>query len=52
MTAVLTNYGEKSMRPEKGAAFVELTNRSGKREYWGNGPEELVKTIRRVTPSH
>lgn len=40
------------MRPERALLFVELTNRSGKREYWGNGLEELVKTIRRVTPSH
>lgn len=44
VTAVLTNYGEKEYAPGKGRCFfVELTNRSGKREYWGNGLEELVK---------
>ncbi|EHK5864885.1 DNA primase, partial [Escherichia coli] len=44
VTAVLTNYGEKEYAPGKGRCFfVELTNRSGKREYWGKGLEELVK---------
>ncbi|EFB7899595.1 DNA primase, partial [Escherichia coli] len=43
VTAVLTNYGEKEYAPGKGRCFfVELTNRSGKREYWGKGLEELV----------
>ncbi|HCP8560946.1 TPA: DNA primase, partial [Escherichia coli] len=41
VTAVLTNYGEKEYAPGKGRCFfVELTNRSGKREYWGKGLEE------------
>ncbi|STK06481.1 DNA primase TraC [Escherichia coli] len=54
VTAVLTNYGEKEYAPGKGRCFfVELTNRSGKREYWGNGLERTgQKPFRRVTPSH
>ncbi len=40
------------MRPEKGALlFVELTNRSGKREYWGKRPGRTgQKTTRKATP--
>ncbi|MGU7791113.1 mobilization protein, partial [Escherichia coli] len=30
--------------------FVELTNRSGKREYWGKGLEELVKNHQKGDP--
>ncbi|MCW3234602.1 hypothetical protein [Escherichia coli] len=29
---------------------MELTNRSGKREYWGNGLEELVKNHQKGDP--
>ncbi|EEX7309037.1 DNA primase [Escherichia coli] len=51
VTAVLTNYGEKEYAPGKGRCFfVELTNRSGKREYWGNGLEELVKNHQKGDP--
>lgn len=51
VTAVLTNYGEKEYAPGKGRCFfVELTNRSGKREYWGNGLEELVKNHQKGNP--
>ncbi|HEA6332489.1 TPA: DNA primase [Escherichia coli] len=51
VTAVLTNYGEKEYAPGKGHCFfVELTNRSGKREYWGNGLEELVKNHQKGDP--
>ncbi|ELV8320340.1 DNA primase, partial [Escherichia coli] len=51
MTAVLTNYGEKEYAPGKGRCFfVELTNRSGKREYWGKGLEELVKNHQKGDP--
>ncbi|EES3114153.1 DNA primase, partial [Escherichia coli] len=51
VTAVLTNYGEKEYAPGKGRCFfVELTNRSGKREYWGKGLEELVKNHQKGDP--
>ncbi|HGF6226492.1 TPA: LPD7 domain-containing protein, partial [Escherichia coli] len=51
VTAVLTNYGEKEYAPGKGRCFfVELTNRSGKREYWGKGLEELVKNHQKGNP--
>ncbi|MGV6362881.1 LPD7 domain-containing protein [Escherichia coli] len=51
VTAVLTNYGEKEYAPGKGRCFfVELTNRSGKREYWGKGLEELVKNQQKGDP--
>ncbi|WP_274803208.1 LPD7 domain-containing protein [Escherichia coli] len=51
VTAVLTNYGEKEYAPGKGRCFfVELTNRSGKREYWGKDLEELVKNHQKGDP--
>ncbi|EIX4510668.1 DNA primase [Escherichia coli] len=51
VTAVLTNYGEKEYAPGKGRCFfVELTNRSGKREYWGKSLEELVKNHQKGDP--
>ncbi|EOK8056670.1 LPD7 domain-containing protein [Escherichia coli] len=51
VTAVLTNYGEKEYAPGKGRCFfVALTNRSGKREYWGKGLEELVKNHQKGDP--
>ncbi|EKG5179127.1 DNA primase, partial [Escherichia coli] len=51
VTAVLTNYGEKEYAPGKGRCFfVELTNRRGKREYWGKGLEELVKNHQKGDP--
>ncbi|MFN0674132.1 LPD7 domain-containing protein [Escherichia coli] len=51
VTSVLTNYGEKEYAPGKGRCFfVELTNRSGKREYWGKGLEELVKNHQKGDP--
>lgn len=44
VTAVLTNYGRAEYAKGKGESFfVELSNRSGRHLYWGQGLEELVK---------
>ncbi|ELE9460950.1 DNA primase [Salmonella enterica] len=44
VTAVLTNYGRAEYVKGKGESFfVELSNRSGRHLYWGQGLEELVK---------
>lgn len=48
VTAVLTNYGRAEYAKGKGESFfVELSNRSGRHLYWGQGLEELVKQCHR-----
>ncbi|HGB0710400.1 TPA: LPD7 domain-containing protein [Salmonella enterica subsp. enterica serovar Typhimurium] len=48
VTAVLTNYGRAEYAKGKGESFfVELSNRSGRQLYWGQGLEELVKQCHR-----
>ncbi|KAB3088181.1 mobilization protein [Escherichia coli] len=44
VTAVLDNYGRAEYAPGKGESFfVELKNRSGRKLYWGEQLESLVK---------
>ncbi|EEM8924395.1 DNA primase [Salmonella enterica] len=48
VTAVLSNYGRAEYAKGKGESFfVELSNRSGRHLYWGQGLEELVKQCRK-----